>query len=239
VMTDEEKRLTAYHEGGHALVALMTPASDPVHKATIIPRGRALGMVMRLPERDQYSMSRDQLEAHLTVAMAGRIAEELIFGDEKVTTGAAGDIRMATDMARRMVTEWGMSSKLGPLRYSENEEEIFLGHSVTQRKNVSESTAQVIDEEIRRIVEEAEAKARRILTDQLEQLHKVAKALLEYETLTGEEIKALLRGEQIYRPDESEPPPADSGSRSAVPPTRGKPARGAPGGLEPEPQPGG
>ena len=239
VMTDEEKRLTAYHEGGHALVALMTPASDPVHKATIIPRGRALGMVMRLPERDQYSMSRDQLEAHLTVAMAGRIAEELIFGDEKVTTGAAGDIRMATDMARRMVTEWGMSSKLGPLRYSENEEEIFLGHSVTQRKNVSESTAQVIDEEIRRIVEEAEAKARRILTDQLEQLHKVAKALLEYETLTGEEIKALLRGEQIYRPDESEPPPADSGSRSAVPPTRGKPARGTPGGLEPEPQPGG
>ena len=237
VMSEEEKRLTAYHEGGHALVAVRTPASDPVHKATIIPRGRALGMVMRLPERDQHSLSRDQIEAHLTVAMGGRVAEELIFGLDKVTTGAGGDIKMATDMARRMVTEWGMSEKLGPLRYSENEEEIFLGHSVTQRKNVSESTAQIIDEEVRRIVEEADARARKILTDDIDDLHRLAKALLEYETLSGDEIRALLRGEEIVRPGEAEPPP-DTGSRSAVPPTRTKPSRGASGGLEPEPLPG-
>ncbi len=240
VMSEEEKKLTAYHEGGHALVAIHTPASDPVHKATIIPRGRALGMVMRLPERDQYSMARDQLEAHLTVAMGGRVAEELIFGSEKVTTGASNDIKQATDMARRMVTEYGMSDKLGPLRYSDNEEEIFLGHSVTQRKNVSEATAELIDAEIREIVDSADAKARKILTDHLEELHKLANALLEYESLSGEEIAALLRGESISRPDEPEPP-RDAPAASAVPPTtKPQPSHGdEPGGLDPKPQPGG
>lgn len=238
VMTDEEKELTAYHEGGHALVAVRTPASDPVHKATIIPRGRALGMVMRLPEKDQHSLRRDQLFAHLAVAMGGRAAEEIIFGYDAVTTGAASDIRMATDMARRMVTEWGMSDKLGPLRYSANEEEVFLGHSVTQQKNMSESTAEIIDAEIRRIVEEADVYARKIITEQIDNLHAIAKALLEYETLTGDEIHALLRGEKIDRPDQPETP-TDSGSASAVPTTEAEaPERKAPGRLNPEPQPG-
>ncbi len=238
VMTDEEKELTAYHEGGHALVAVRTPASDPVHKATIIPRGRALGMVMRLPEKDQHSMRRDQLFAHLAVAMGGRVAEELIFGHDAVTTGAASDIRMATSMARRMVTEWGMSDKLGPLRYSANEEEVFLGHSVTQQKNISESTAEIIDAEIRRIVEEADAYARKIITEEVDNLHAIAKALLEYETLTGDEIHALLRGEKIDRPDQPETP-TDSGAASAVPTTEAQDKeRKAPGGFNPEPQPG-
>jgi cell division protease FtsH len=167
----------------------------------------------------------------------GRVAEELIYGAENVTTGAADDIRQATNLARRMVTEWGMSDKLGRLRYSENEEEVFLGHSVTQRKNVSDATAKIIDEEIRRIVDEAEQKAHRILTENIDQLHAIAKGLLEYETLSGDEIKALIRGEPIYRdtddtPRPSTPPP--SGRRASVPPS-GTPD---PGPFEPKPQPG-
>ena len=155
VMTDEEKRLTAYHEAGHAVVALHCPASDPIHKATIIPRGRALGMVMRLPEGDRISLAREKIHADLRVACGGRIAEELIFGDDKITTGASSDIRMVTDMARRMVTEWGMSEKLGFLAYSADEQEVFLGRSVSQQKNVADATASIIDTEIRRIVDEA------------------------------------------------------------------------------------
>ena len=230
VMTEEEKRLTAYHEAGHAIAALNSPASDPVHKATIIPRGRALGMVMRLPEKDQYAMARDQLEANLVVAMGGRVAEILIFGRDKLTTGAANDIAQATSIARRMVTEWGMSDKLGPLRYNENQEEIFLGHSVAQQKNVSDATAEVIDQEVRMIVDDAEQKCRKILTERNDDLHTLAQALLEHETLSGDEIKALLRGEPIVREkdDDTEPPPV----RSSVP-TTGKPI--APG-PEPEPQ---
>ncbi|MBC8451985.1 MAG: ATP-dependent metallopeptidase FtsH/Yme1/Tma family protein, partial [Rhodospirillaceae bacterium] len=150
VMTEDEKKLTAYHEAGHALATVYSPASDPIHKATIIPRGRALGMVMRLPEKDMLAFARDQIEANLVVAMGGRVAELTIFGPEKVTTGASNDIMQATDLARKMVTEWGMSDKLGPLRYNDNQEEVFLGHAVTQTKNVSEATAKVIDEEIRR-----------------------------------------------------------------------------------------
>lgn len=199
VMTEEEKKLTAYHEAGHAIVSLHEPESDPIHKATIIPRGRALGMVMRLPEGDRISMSFAKLKADLSVAMGGRLAEELIFGSEKVTTGASSDIRMATDMARRMVTEWGMSEKLGPLHYGANSEEVFLGHSVTQSKNLSDATAAVVDTEIRRIVETAYGRARQILIDNLHELHALAKALLEYETLSGDEIKSLLRGEPILR----------------------------------------
>jgi len=238
VMNEKEKQLTAYHEAGHALVGMFVPQHDPLHKVTIIPRGRALGVTMSLPERDRLSQSKLELESRLAMTFGGRIAEELIFGPENVTTGASNDIQQATYLARRMITEFGMSEKLGRVRYKANEEEIFLGHSVTQTQNVSEATAELIDAEIRHLIETAEATARRILTEHLEDLHKVAKALLEYETLTGEEVKALLRGEAIYRPAETEPP-ADVGGRSAVPPTRGKPTRGAPGGLEPEPQPGG
>ncbi|MPY75341.1 MAG: ATP-dependent zinc metalloprotease FtsH [Alphaproteobacteria bacterium] len=230
VMTDEEKRLTAYHEAGHAIATLHCKASDPIHKATIIPRGRALGMVMRLPEKDQYAMARDQLEANLVVAMGGRVAEDLVFGRDKVTTGASNDIAQATAIARKMVTEWGMSDKLGPLRYNENQEEIFLGHSVAQQKNVSDATAEVIDQEVRAIVDSADVKCRKILTDHVDDLHTLANALLEYETLTGEEIKALLRGEQIVREkDDDIVPPA--GVRSSVPTT------GGPIGTGPQPEP--
>ncbi|MDP6390208.1 MAG: ATP-dependent zinc metalloprotease FtsH [Alphaproteobacteria bacterium] len=232
VMTEEEKTLTAYHEGGHALATVHSPASDPIHKATIIPRGRALGMVMRLPEKDQYSMARDQLEANLVVAMGGRVAEELIFGKEKITTGAANDIQQATELARKMVTEWGMSEKLGPLRYNDNQEEIFLGHSVTQHKNVSDATAEIIDEEIRIIVDHSEVVCREILSEHIDDLHALANALLEYETLNGDEIHAVLRGESIVRPtgdDDS----SEDGARSSVP-SSGK----ASPDPEPEPQPG-
>jgi len=205
VMTDEEKKLTAYHEAGHAIVALHTSESDPIHKATIIPRGRALGMVVRLPENDRVSMSRAKLLADLAVAMGGRIAEELIFGAEKITTGASSDIRHATDVARRMVTEWGMSDVMGPLSYGEPTQEVFLGHAVTQHKNVSDSTATQIDKEIRKIVENSYDQAQKILKDHIDHLHALAKGLLEYETLSGEEINALLKGEKIEKSTPTSP----------------------------------
>ncbi|MHA1113247.1 MAG: ATP-dependent zinc metalloprotease FtsH, partial [Alphaproteobacteria bacterium] len=239
VISEEERRLTAYHEAGHALVTVHMPASDPIHKATIIPRGRALGLVMRLPEKDRYSYARDQLEANLAIAMAGRIAEEIIFGAEKVTTGAASDIKMATGMARRMVTEWGMSEKLGPLTYEANDEEVFLGHSVTQHKNISDATATIIDSETRRFVEEAEKCARNVIEDNMDGLHAVANALLEYETLTGDEIKAVLRGDEVHREDTADAA-GDGGAHSSVPTSKKKKASrpDAPGDFEPEPQPG-
>jgi cell division protease FtsH len=238
VMTDEDKKLTAYHEAGHAIVGLHMPGHDPLHKVTIIPRGRALGITFSLPERDRYAWSRQEMEARLGSLFGGRVAEELIFGPERVTSGAASDIREATNMARKMVTEWGMSEKLGPLRYSDNEEEVFLGHSVTQRKNVSDATAQIIDEEIRRLVEGSEAKARKILSEKLDDLHALANALLEYETLSGEEVGALLRGEPVVRPAmDVEPPAEKKGRRSSVPASGGT-GEEKPGGLEPEPQPG-
>jgi cell division protease FtsH len=199
VMTDDEKKLTAYHEAGHAVVALHSPASDPIHKATIIPRGRALGMVMRLPEGDRISMAVDKLLADLRVACGGRIAEEQIFGAEKVTTGASSDIRMATDVARRMVTEWGMSDKLGFLAYGGDEQEVFLGRSMTQSKNMSEATADVIDSEIRRIVDLAYKDAAAILKKNAKQLELLAQGLLEYETLNGDEIKIIVEGGTLSR----------------------------------------
>jgi len=238
VMSDEEKRLTAYHEGGHAIVALHSAASDPIHKATIIPRGRALGMVMRLPEGDRISVSREKLLADIAVAMVGRIAEEMIFGHDKVTSGAASDIQMATKLARSMVTQLGMSDKLGPLTYAENEQEIFLGHSVTQTKSVSEATAELIDSEVRLIVDTSYERAREILETNRHELEAVAEALLEYETLSGDQIRALLRGEDIGLDETPEAPPADGGRRASVPTTGGK-GRPSSGGLEPEPQPGG
>ena len=201
VMSQDEKELTAYHEGGHAIVTLNQPASDPIHKATIIPRGRALGMVMRLPERDQLSMSREKMLADITVAMGGRVAEEIIFGDEKVTSGASSDIEMATKMARNMVTKYGMSDKLGTIQYGENEEEVFLGRSVQKHQNVSEETAKVIDSEIRGIVDTCYENARKILKDKINDLHALAKGLIEYETLSGDEIIELLRDGKISRPD--------------------------------------
>ncbi len=217
VMTEEEKKLTAYHEAGHAIVAIHEPESDPIHKATIIPRGRALGLVMRLPEGDRISMSKAKLKADLSVAMGGRIAEEMIFGDEAVTTGASSDIQMATDTARRMVTEWGMSDKLGPLRYTSNQEELFLGQTGGAVKNISDDTAAIVDSETRIIVENAYTRAQEILTKHLDELHTLAKGLLEYELLSGDEIKDLLAGKTIIRQDDEDDKPADKGPKSSVP----------------------
>ncbi len=231
VMTEEEKKLTAYHEAGHALVAMHQPASDPIHKATIIPRGRALGMVVRLPERDQLSVTFEKYKADLAVAMGGRVAEELIFGKEKVTSGAASDIKMATRIARAMVTEYGMSEKLGPLAYAENEEEIFLGHSVARRQNLSDDTQKLVDEEIHRFVDEAYATARKIIEDNLDKLHVIAEGLLEYETLTGDEIKDLLDGKPPIRDMPQEP--QSSVPTSAVP-TTGRARSESDEGDEPE-----
>ena len=220
VMQDSERKLTAYHEGGHALVALHCPASDPIHKATIIPRGQALGMVMRLPEHDQLSMSREKMHADLAVAMGGRVAEELIFGYDKVTSGASSDISYATKMARAMVTRWGMSDKLGPLEYGENQQEVFLGHSVAQSQTISSATAKIIDEEIRDLVESAYKRATKILTDNLEDLHKLGKGLLEYETLSGEEIKDLLAGKVIQQKTEEDDDETDGKPAGSVPSTK-------------------
>ena len=193
VMTEEEKMLTAYHEGGHAILALNVKATDPVHKATIIPRGRALGMVMQLPERDKLSMSYEQMTSRLAIMMGGRVAEEMIFGKDKVTSGAQSDIEQATRLARMMVTRWGFSRRLGAVSYGENQDEVFLGMSVARQQNISEATAQKIDAEVRRLVEEGHAEARQILEDKRADLEVLAKGLLEFETLSGDEIKDLLR----------------------------------------------
>ncbi|WP_135469092.1 ATP-dependent zinc metalloprotease FtsH [Crenalkalicoccus roseus] len=234
VMSEDEKRMTAYHEAGHALVALKLPECDPVHKATIIPRGRALGLVMSLPEGDRYSKHKSKLLQELAMAMGGRVAEELIFGPDKVSNGAAGDIKMATDQARRMVTEWGMSEKLGMIAYGENSQEVFLGHSVTQSKNVSEATAQQIDAEIRRIIDEAYQKAKQVLSENIDELHLLAKGLLEHETLTGEEIKLVIRGEPVVRNRAEEPAPTGRGS---VPTSGRVPRPDTGGGYTPGPAP--
>ena len=201
VMTEDEKKNTAYHEGGHALVALTVPSSDPVHKATIIPRGRALGMVMQLPEGDRYSMNFEQMTSRLAIMMGGRVAEELIFGKDKVTSGASSDIQAATGLARSMVTRWGYSDKLGLVSYGDNQEEVFLGHSVSRTQNVSEETANIIDAEVKRLVDDGYKEAKRILTEKLDDLHTLAKALLEYETLSGDEIVNALKGVAPNRED--------------------------------------
>ncbi len=215
VMTDEEKMLTAYHEGGHALVALNVKATDPVHKATIIPRGRALGMVMQLPERDKLSMSLEQMTSRLAIIMAGRVAEELVFGKEKVTSGAASDIEQGTKLARMMVTRWGLSDALGPVAYGDNGDEVFLGYQVSRQQSVSEETNRKIDSEVRKLVETGLEEARVILTEKRADLEVLARGLLEFETLTGDEIKDLINGIRPNREVVIEPVTPRS---SAVPP---------------------
>ncbi|RYE75170.1 MAG: AAA family ATPase, partial [Hyphomicrobiales bacterium] len=223
-LTEEDKTLTAYHEAGHALLAIKMDASDPIHKATIIPRGRALGMVMRLPERDQVSLTRRKAYADLAVAMGGRVAEEEIFGYDKVTSGASADIKMATSLSRAMATEWGMSDKLGPLLYGDAQEEVFLGRSMGQRGvHMSDDTQQIIDAEIKRFVEEGYQTAQKVIRDNIADLHTIANALLEYETLTGDEIRGLMVGQMPTRDDGSDTTPKASGVPSAGKTGRKKP----------------
>jgi cell division protease FtsH len=236
-MTEEEKLATAYHEAGHAIVNVLVEGNDPLHKVTIIPRGRALGVTMSLPERDKLSYSKKWCEARLAMTFGGRVAEQIIYGREHLNTGAASDISQATGMARRMVTEWGMSDKLGPLLYNENQQEVFLGHSIAQQQNMSEETAKMIDDEIRRIVIEGEQKAWEVLGANKDKLELVAQALMEYETISGEECMAVMRGEKIVREEDDE----DSGAFGSAVPVAGqaRPSRGddAPdtGGMEPQP----
>ncbi len=228
VMTEDEKKLTAYHEAGHAVVMLHADGHEPLHKVTIIPRGRALGVTFALPERDKLSLSERELKAQIASLFGGRLAEEMTFGRENITTGASHDIQQATKLARNMVTKYGYSDKLGRLQYSEDEQEVFLGHSVAQRKNISDATAKLIDEEIRRFVEEGEDTARRILTDHSDELEKIAQGLLEFETLDRVDVDRLLRGEKVEREEDDGSAP-QGGGRSSVPNT------GPMGSPDPEP----
>ena len=219
VMTDEDKRLTAYHEAGHALVSLSIDSSDPIHKATIIPRGRALGMVLRLPERDQISITREKMYANLSVAMGGRIAEELVFGYDKVTSGASSDIKQATEIARAMVMKYGMSEKLGLLAYGDNEEEVFLGHSVARKQSMSEETQKLVDSEVKAIIDKSYKIAEKIITEKRKYLDVIANGLIEYETLTGDEINNLLEG---VKPNREEPSEENKSSVTGSVPKAGK-----------------
>ncbi|KAA0075314.1 ATP-dependent zinc metalloprotease FtsH [Tardiphaga sp. P9-11] len=232
VMSEEEKMLTAYHEGGHAIVGLNVVATDPIHKATIIPRGRALGMVMQLPERDKMSMSLEQMTSRLAIMMGGRVAEELIFGRNKVTSGASSDIEQATRLARMMVTRWGLSEELGTVSYGENNDEVFLGMQMGRQQAVSESTAQKIDSEVKRLVAEGYDEATKILTEKRGDLEALAKGLLEFETLSGDEINDLLNGKKPNRESVLEP----TGPRTSAVPPAGKSRPRPDGGLEPQPQ---
>ena len=235
VMSEDEKKLTAWHEAGHAIVALNVPESDPVHKATIIPRGRALGMVMQLPEGDRYSMNYTQMTSRLAVMMGGRVAEELVFGKEKVTSGAASDISGATRLARMMVTRWGYSDELGFVAYGDNNDEVFLGMQVNRTQNVAEATAQKIDAEVKRLVDEGYNKAKHILTEKAKEHKFLAEALLEYETLSGEEIAKVMHGEKLDRPEDT--PSTPSAPTPALPVTDGDEEPVHPGGWAgPAPQ---
>ena len=215
-MDEKEKMLTAYHEAGHAICSLNVKETDPIHKATIIPRGRALGMVQQLPEKDQYSYTRAKMLSRLVILMGGRVAEELKFGYDAVTSGASSDIAAATNLARSMVTEWGMSDTLGPVLYSENSGEVFLGRSVTQNKNMSEDTARLVDAEIKRLVTEGHAQATKILKEKTQDWETLAQALMEYETLTGEEINDLLSGKKINKAKES-PVSEEKRTKASIP----------------------
>ncbi|MGB6450175.1 MAG: ATP-dependent metalloprotease, partial [Steroidobacteraceae bacterium] len=225
VMTEEEKRMTAYHEAGHAIVGMTVPEHDPVYKVTIIPRGRALGVTQFLPEQDRYSMSKRRIESAITTLFGGRIAEELIYGIDAVTTGASNDIERATELARNMVTKWGLSDKLGPLTYSEETGEVFLGRSVTQHKQVSDGTAHAIDEEVRRVIESNYQRARQILTSALDKLHLMAETLIKYETIDESQLKDIMAGRPPRPPngwddtltDKSPPPTKPAADQPAAP----------------------
>jgi cell division protease FtsH len=219
IMSDDEKKLTAYHEAGHAIIGRLVPDHDPVYKVTIIPRGRALGVTMYLPENDRYSYNKENLISRLCSLYGGRVAEELIFGADKVTTGASNDIERATKMARNMVTKWGLSDKLGPIAYGEEEDEVFLGRSVTQHKNVSDETARQIDEEVREILDRAYSRSTELLTENLEKLHVMADALLQYETIDAQQIEEIMSGKPVS-------PPKDWSNDSGPPSTGGPKPRG-------------
>jgi len=213
VMSEDEKRNTAYHEAGHAIVGRLIPECDPVYKVTIIPRGRALGVTMFLPEQDRFSYSKDYLEAQLCSLFGGRIAEEMIHGKGGVTTGASNDIQRATEIAHNMVTQWGLSDRMGPLTYAEDEGEVFLGRSVTQHKNISDDTATAIDEEVRSIIDATYSKAQKLLEDNIDILHAMSDALMKYETIDAKQIDDLMNRTEVRKPDGWD----DSNSNSNTP----------------------
>jgi len=231
VLTEEEKELTAFHEAGHAIVSLFIPGNDPLHKITIVPRGQAMGVTMALPEKDRYGYMKMEIEARLAMMFGGRLAEELIYGHEDITTGAGDDINKATQLAERMVTEWGMSERLGPLRYAGDDQEVFLGDQLTKESQISEHTARLIDEEVRRFIDTAESRARTVLMEHIDDLHKLTRALLEYETLSSEDVQKILKGE-----DPGEGPGAEP-SQPAPKPASSVPKAGRPHGHGPEPEP--
>jgi cell division protease FtsH len=232
VMSEEEKKLTAYHEAGHAIVGRLVPSHDPVYKVSIIPRGRALGVTMFLPEGDRYSFSKQRLESQISSLFGGRIAEAVIFGPDLVTTGAQNDIERATDIARNMVTKWGLSDRLGPLTYSEDDGEVFLGRSVTRHKNVSDETAHVIDEEIRTVINRNYQRSEGLLRDNLDKLHAMADALIKYETIDSEQIDDIMAGRPPREPVDSstdqEPPTGEPVSLDKDKDRRGEKPIGGP-----------
>ena len=223
VMKDEERKLTAYHEGGHAICAIKVKGNDPLHKVTIVPRGRTLGVAWTLPEDDRVSVTREQLEANLVKAYGGRVAEELVFGRDRVTTGAASDIQQATGLARRYVSQWGLSDEIGPVLVGDNEQELFLGREIQTRREVSERTAQLVDSEVSRVIKEAYSRATAVLQENMELLHSVAAALLDRETLTGDEVAALARGETL--PPRPVSPPPSAPALTAAPVMYPKPSK--------------
>jgi cell division protease FtsH len=228
VMSEEERKLTAYHEAGHAIVGLSVPDHDPVYKVSIIPRGRALGITMFLPEEDRYSYSKRRLNSQISSLFGGRIAEELVFGADAVTTGAANDIERATDIARNMVTKWGLSERLGPLTYSEEDGEVFLGRSVTQHKTVSDVTIHAIDEEVRKIIDENYRRSEKILRDNIDKLHTMADALMRYETIDEEQLRDIMAGREPRPPEGWDSQGPTAGATVAPPPRKGEPGIGAP-----------
>uniref|UniRef100_UPI0025F7D68E ATP-dependent zinc metalloprotease FtsH n=1 Tax=uncultured Thiohalocapsa sp. TaxID=768990 RepID=UPI0025F7D68E len=236
VMSDDEKKLTAYHESGHAIVGRLVPEHDPVHKVSIIPRGRALGVTLFLPEDDRFSYSKQRLESQISSLFGGRLAEELIFGADMVTTGASNDIQRATELARNMVTKWGLSDKLGPLAYGEDEQEVFLGHSVTQHKNISDETSHLIDKEIRSVIDRNYERAKTLLEDNMEKLHSMAEALIKYETIDALQISDIMEGREPRAPkqwsdDASEPPSGSADAPAQAQPEKGpRPSGGTIGG---------
>jgi cell division protease FtsH len=236
VMSEDEKKLTAYHESGHAIVGRLVPDHDPVHKVSIIPRGRALGVTLFLPEDDRFSYSKQRLESQISSLFGGRLAEELIFGVDMVTTGASNDIQRATELSRNMVTKWGLSDKLGPLTYSEDEQEVFLGHSVTQHKTVSDETTHLIDKEVRNFIDRNYDRAKTILVDNMDKLHAMADALMKYETIDADQIGDIMEGREPRPPkqwgDDATQPPSGSADAPATlkPDTETRPSSGSIGG---------